>query len=374
MEEEERSMQPNNRRRLFDDSSSSDAYPSLDQQTAKRPKVVVLRDPTNRVQAPIGVNLDGSDEEYDVPSYDENAEMDPDFLKNKKAIDDYKKTLEDGHENEQLYQMFLIAEQKARCLKVAEMAGKEGSPQDKQNAKILAMKEGGNPLPDYMIDADSDFLNYIPYKPPSITNVDHHLGPPGKADSFCFACSRGVGFPFINGTLVEELEKYIREIIPNCEEIRAAVKIATFYEREIRAVVNVKLNPKERPLPSWTARAVYDCLHHHRSESSLWLHFTLKKLEEDEQILRENGLYVVDQQVISSGRVPTQRDLRPRQREHRMWLDNIKTQAMLRKLNPVKMFGHNDKLSIASTIGRAIGPKENTFGQLKITSLFGTKT
>jgi hypothetical protein len=275
---------------------------------------------------------------------------------------------------EQTYNMFALSEQKLRAAKITEGEKADDlDPQQKRNKKLLAYKNAGNPLEDHLVDKDADGLLYIPAKPPSTTEADTVLGEPESQSAFCFACSHGVGFPHLNGALVEQLERYMREVIPNCSSIQAAVKIALFYEKNIRAVVNTKLGPNDRPLPEWKPRTVYDCSRFHKFEPSIWKHNKLKDLEEHAEIIRECGMYVFEATILESGRPPTRRDLRVSAKYHKMWLETIKMQEFLMSKDSRKAYGHNEKTSIASTVGNVIAPKHNLYNQVKITSLFNTR-
>lgn len=362
---------------MFGPESESESFLEVSddrlEQQAKRPKPVILRDPLKRVNKPIGVPLDGTED--DDESFDENEEIDPDFRLNREQMKRYIESRKERDEMEQTYNMFAFSEQKMRAAKVAE-GEKLGDldPQEKRNKKLLAYKNAGNPLGDHLVDKDVDGLLYIPAKPPSTTEVDSVLGEPSAPNAFCFACTHGVGFPHMNGALVEQLERYMRELIPNSRSIQAAVKIALFYEKNIRAVVNTKLGPNDRPLPEWKPRTVYD---HNRTlhvfEPSLWKRNKLLDLEELSEIIRESGMYVFEATVLESGRPPTRRDLRVNFKYHKMYMETIKMQEFLMNKDPRKAYGHNDKTSIASNVGGLVAPKHNLFGQVKITSLFNTK-
>jgi hypothetical protein len=87
-------------------------------------------------------------------------------------------------------------------------------------------------------------------------------------------------------------------------------------------------------------------------------------------VLREVGLYSFDSGILSDDRVPSTRDIRISKKYEASLFRTIELEMKLYKMDLKKMVGHNDKLSIASSIGGVIGPKANTFNQQKITDIF----
>jgi hypothetical protein len=345
----------------FDTSEDDDdGFVPLPVQSPKRQQIFNLTDMHDNVEKVRA--LDDNDPVHEAP---EIGEADPAYYLNHAETERYLRRLEVGIDQEATYNRFRLAEQAYRQSKHS------GDPKrDHVNKQVLVYKDAEGVLPEHVVDADEDLLVYLPCKPPSTTDVDAVLGDGEGPSAFCFGCTHGVGFPQMNGELVEQFEAYIRQVLPHKRDLIAAVMIAHFYEVNIRAVVNLKLEPDDRPLPEWTPRQVYDCLRSHKLNSSLWLLNQVRNLEEHAEILREGGLYVVERSVLASGRRPTRRDLRVNPKYHKMYMETLRMATALRSRDPTKMFGHNEKLSLASTAGSIVAPKKNLYSSVKITSYY----
>lgn len=300
-------------------------------------------------------------------------EIDPDFRLNFERAKAFQQSLDKTRHNEVTYNMFRLAEQNAKAAKIDEDDEKL-DPAIQRDKKLLKYKSANHALGEHLVDTDVNGLLFIPCKPPVTSTIDEILGEPLPAGTFCFGCSHGIGFPHLNGTLVENLEKYMREVIPNCDPVQTAVKISVYYEKNVRAIANKNLSPSEQPLPEWQPRQVYDCIRTHKYEASIWTLNKIRDLEEHAEVIRECGLYVFDASVLASGRELTRRDMRVNSKYHKMLMETIKMQMDLAKRNVVKQFGHNDKLSIASSVGHVIGPKQGIMRQMKLTSLLPGKS
>jgi hypothetical protein len=341
---------------------------SLQSNPAKRVKF--LQKQNDNIDRPIPhfddlASLDVSD---DPPDYD----ADPAFLVNAEAFKKYKERLVTAAKNEEQYNLFTLARLNKRKEKIVQATSDPKAAQEpgaKKSAKLIVLQEAGKPARDEYLDLDSDNVIFLPCKPPDVTDVDDILGPSMPTGTACFACTHGIGFPMMNGKLVENLERYIREVIPNNDPILAAIQISYYYTTTVMAPTNRNLKG-ERPLPRWDPRQVYDCFTMHRIEPSFWLYNRLRQLGTHLQVLREVGLYSFDAGIIADGRVPVTRDLRVSKKYENSLLKTIALEAKLYSMDPKKMLGHNDKLSLASTIGGVIGPKGNTFNQQKITDIF----
>lgn len=358
----------NNHRRksLFGglDSDDEDGFLPLPEQSPKRQRVFSLKDMHSNVEKVHALD----DPDAFAEETPEANEADPAYFLNRTETERYLRSLATGIEREETYNRFRLAEQKYR-----QERRNGDAKKDQANKKVLVYKDAEGVLPEHIVGADSDLLVYLPCKPPSTTETDAVLGDSEGPSAFCFGCTYGVGFPQMNGELVEQFETYIQTVIPHKKNLIAAVMIAHYYETNIRAVVNLKLEPGDRPLAEWTPRQVYDCLRGHKLNSSLWLLNRVHDLDEHAEILREGGLYVVENSVLASGRRPTSRDLRVNPTYHKMWMETLRMSMLMRSRDPTKMFGHNEKLSMASTAGRIVAPKKNLYSSVKITSYYQRK-
>jgi hypothetical protein len=366
---EESNSYSNKKRSLSHDEDDS-GFEEVSNQSPKRIKTVLLRDPFQNPNKPVCLDVEDTSPDSDELEYED---MDPDFRKNMEQTLVFKNQLKTTIETEKTYNMFRLAEQNLRAGKVADDDEKL-DPVIGKDKKILKFKAADHALNEHLVEADVNGLLFLPCKPPITSNVDSVLGDPLPAGTFCFGCSYGIGFPHLNGTLVENLEKFMREVIPNSDPIQAAIKISVYYEKYVRAVANKNLEPSDKPLSEWLPRQVFDHIRTHTYEASIWTFNKIRDLEEHAEVIRECGLYVFDSSILSSGRQPTRRDIRVNAKYHKMLMETTKLQMDLMKRNITKQFGHNDKITIASSVGQLIGPKQNILKQTQLTGLhFGKK-
>jgi hypothetical protein len=358
---------PNKKRSLSNDADSE--FEEIPAQSPKRLKTIIVRDPFENPNKPVCFDMDTTSQDSEIDEYED---IDPDVRLNAQRAKAFREHLKTMHNYEKTYNIFRLAEQSARAAKVVDDDEKL-DPLVQRDKKLLKYKSANHALGEHLVDADVNGLLYLPCKPPVTSNIDDLLGEPLPAGTFCFGCSHGIGFPHLNGTLVENLEKYMREVIPNCDPAQAAIKIALYYEKNVRAIANKNLGPTDQPLPEWVPRQVYDCMRTHKYEASIWTLNKIRDLEEHAEVIRECGLYSFDASILASGRQPTRRDIRVSAKYHKMLLETTKIQMDLMKRNVTKQFGHNDKLSIASSVGHVIGPKQGIMQQMKLTSLYANK-
>jgi hypothetical protein len=317
------------------------------------------------------------DEEGVVVTEDDPPDFDPDpaYQINEDAFKRYKETIKLSNDNEKRYNIYQLSRLNARKAKIVDATADPKlatEPGAKKSAKLIALQEAGKPARDEYLDLDSDNVIYLPCKPPEITEVDDMLGPAKPPGTSCFACTRGVGFPMMNGKLVENLERYMREVIPNTNPMLAAVMIAHYYATKVQAPTNRNLSG-DTPLPDWEPRQVYDCIATHRVEPSVWQYKRLRELQQHAQLIRECGLYNFDAGILADNRVPCTRDIRISKKYEASYFKTIELEMKLYGKDPKKMIGHNDKLSIASSIGGIIGQKTNTYVPRAITDIFSAK-
>lgn len=313
---------------------------------------------------------------YETPDFSEDApDIDPNpaFKMNAEAFRRYEEHAKKAGDAEKSYNFFQLSQLNARKAKIVEATNDPkvvASKEEKQAKNLIALQEAGKPARDEYLDMDSDNIIYLPCKPPDIVEVDEILGPSLPPGTPCFACTHGVGFPLMNGKLVENLEKYIREVLPNNDIILASIQIAYQYATTVQAPTNRGLKKGERPLPDWTPRQVYDCLTMHRLEPSHWIYNTLRELQSHRRTIREVGLYNFDAGILADGRVPAARDVRISKKYQESYFKTIELELKILSKDPKKMIGHNEKMSIASSLGSIIGPKTNTFEQQRISDIF----
>jgi hypothetical protein len=354
-----------------DDDSGYEKLPADSLKSNPAKKVKFLKKHNDNTYRP---NVHFDDE--DVPQMsdeDENVyEPDPAYQINEEALRKYNEIHKTAAANDKQYNFFQLSRLNKKKQQIVEATSDPKLAQEpgaKKAAKLITLQEAGKPARDEYLDLDSDNIMYLPCKPPDVTEVDDILGPSMATGTACFACTHGIGFPMMNGKLVENLERYIKEVVPNTDPILAAIKISHYYTTSVQAPTNRNLNG-DRPLPRWEARQVYDCLTTHRIEPSFFLFNRLRQLQTHLQVIREVGMYSFDAGILADNREPCTRDIRVSKKYEASFFKTIELELKLYGKDPKKMLGHNDKLSIASTIGGVIGPKANTFNQQKITDIF----
>jgi len=348
-----------------EESNSFDKIPSEALNPAK--KVKYLKKHDDAVLRPIlHIEEQSADEHI-------NVDPNPAFWINNEAFRRYTEHVQTTHAQEEKYNIFQLSmanSRKAKIVQATEDPKAAKTKDEEKGKKLIALQEAGKPARDEFLDFDDDNLIYLPCKPPDLVDVDEVLGPSLPPGTPCFACTHGVGFPLMNGKLVENLEKYIREVLPNNDIILASIMISYQYTTTVQGPTNRGLKQGERPLPNWEPRQVYDCLTQHRMEPSHWIYNTLRELQAHRRTIREVGLYNFDAGILANGRVPTARDVRISKKYQEMYFKTIEMEMKIMSKDPKKMIGHNEKMSISSSLGSIIGPKTNTFEQQRITDIF----
>jgi len=350
-------------------SASDSGFHEVPEEVLKQPakKVKFLHNQKENGFKPIA-HFDDSDA---LDTEEHEVEADPAFSLNAEAYRRYEETLRKSKAEEKTYSIFQLArlnDRKARVSQALQDPDK-AAPDEKKAKNLITLQEAGKPPKTEYVDLDTTHVWFLPAKPPDLVDIDEILGPSPPTGTPCFACTHGVGYPMMNGKLVENLEKYVRETLPNTEPIQASIKIAYYYTKNVQAPTNRNLKG-EQPLPNWTPRQVFDCFSYHRVEPSFWQYNTLRELRQHRRIIRETGLYNYDSGILSDGRVPTARDIFRSKDAEEAYFKTIDKEIKVFSLDPKKMAGHNEKLSIASSIGTVFAPKVNTFEQQKISDIF----
>lgn len=324
------------------------------------------------VHKPVPIFDEISQEEYG----DLLLDPDPAFKINREKKRKYIERQQKRQDTEKKYNFFrisLLNDRRAYIHEIGADKTNEKSKQEKESVHLLALNEQGKQmLPEY-VDKDTQGIIFLPIQPPDTIDVLSVLGDPEPPGTPCFGCTHGLGFPTINGTLVEKLEGYMKEVIPNSSIIHACIKISYYYTTQIQAETNRDLDDGELPLPDWTPRQVYDCITSHRPNPSLWCLTTFKQLQTHAEAIRNGGLYNIEAKILEAGRTPTTRDIRISRLAEKSWFDTIGMQLKILQATPTKLNYHNDKTAIVSKTSSIIAPKTNIGTQMKITDLFSNK-
>ena len=304
------------------------------------------------------------------------------YLIGRKKAAAFEEDLDENEREEERYNLLLVAAQHANRSKLSNMAANNSqhlTAEERRSLKMLETKAAGLPI-DHLVDKDTQNMLFVPVRPPNQSRADAILKKePAYGDHlFCFACMHGAGYALLETEMIRKFNEFMCTVLDTTDNILASVQIAYYYDKVIQQPVNEPIRKmiektgdkryRFRMLPDWSPRQVYICLTRHRShEPSLRRKQVLESLRENREIL-EGQLYVVDSVIYEQGRRPTKRDVKTKEKTHRMLMATIDREEKWLKIKADKLDGANSKVSIKSGRGSLIAPKTNLFNQQTIDS------
>lgn len=184
----------------------------------------------------------------------------------------------------------------------------------------------------------------LAHPPPSIIYLDSYLGYPTRDRSKCWGCKSGRA----NSTAVslrrynEMINMYRRGRI-DTDPVVLAIELFLFFEFFIRRPANKFKMAHQPEIPIWSARDIYEHMRKHIKEASNRIYVRLDQVTEAIDTIYENGLYKPVKNVMGNW-VPM-----VRKKYIEPFLDLIKEERALAKLEPSKMFMFSNEYSITTS-------------------------
>lgn len=329
-----------------------------------------------------GINLDDDESLEMEDESDSDCDPDPAFLINYEAVELFRKRHREYETTEKKRNYLALIRQKSKRQRLLELEAKDKAsltPDEKKAIRLIKREENGLPI-DKLINDDMENVVTISSDTPYQKRVDMFLGPYEEGKT-CFGCTFGVGYTTIEKDVLDQLGEFVIRCWGNGDAMTAAIMISCFYDEVVRTPHNKNFNGHGRPLPEWDARTVYECLSVHKLiNSHLWVLATLRQLTQDQKILQRIK-YSYPSSILEQRKVITERDYQLNQSLQKQYLEVIKTQKMLRQLDPKTLYsGGSVGLDFSNAITEIITTKRNVFKgnatnqkQLKLTDMTKVK-
>jgi hypothetical protein len=264
---------------------------------------------------------------------EDDADPDPAFEINKAAAQLYKKRrseLQAEKKKINILQLHVQESKRQRLLQLKGTNPKVLSKSEKAALKLIERKEAGVPV-DRLYLQDTENVITIVCESYTQDKVEELLGENCGWDH-CFGCSFAVGSVKMEESPLTALNNYIAQIWGGGEAEIESILISYFYEKKIRTPYNKNYKGHGKPLPPWSARHIFECLSYHRivGHNEMWRTTTLRGLCHDQKHL-EKTKYAYPAYIAEQEREPNQRDFFISPEKHKMHMDIIKAQVMVRR-------------------------------------------